>query len=230
MGKFNTFTARLDNPNRPQTANIKHIEILNLDEVTIDFNADLYASYTDISYGKTYSPDKDEDDYLHVIDKSNRRQMLDKHRLEKVYEVETLLPDKANAELKGKLILEDFAQLRPVINGIKLFGFDWFDLRVYDIIAIDFFIEGTAIDLAPRHIVRLMAHINNEKNRHEIDMFAGRRGMVVLQAPERRIYKRQREFVGTLRCKIMNREINPNTGVVTLNVRRQDASALWSSM
>jgi hypothetical protein len=151
IGKFNTFTARLDNPNRPQAANIKRVEILNLD-----------------------------------IDRSNRRHMLDRHRIEKVYKAETLLPDKSNAELKGKLILKDFAELRPVINGIKLFGFEWFDLRVYDIITIDFFIEGTAIDLAPRHVVR--------------------------------------------RCKIMRREINPNTGVVTLNVRRQDASELLPSM
>jgi hypothetical protein len=233
MGKYNVFSARVDNPNREQSAKtgtIKHIDILNLDEVTVDFNANLYASYTDISYGKTYEPDKDEDEYLHVIDKSQREQMLDMHRLEKAYEVATLLPDKASAELKGRLILEDFAELRPVINGIKLFGLDWFDLRVYDILTIDFFIEGMEIDLVPRHIVRLMAQINNERDKREVGMFAKQREMVVLQAPEKKIYKHRRKFMGTLRCKVMHREIDPNTGVITINVRQQDASALLLSL
>jgi hypothetical protein len=230
MGKFNVFTARLDNPNRAALLDINASEILNLDEVTVDFNADLYASYTDICYGKSYTPDKDEDEYQHVINKSQRQKILDIHRLEKAYEIETLLPDEANAALKGELILEDFSEIRPVISGIKLFGFDNFNVRVYDIVFINFTMKGEEFDALPHHIARLLARLSGEQEWHTYR--SGRPEYHVVRTPpsRKKITRYGRDFIGKIRCQIVNREIDPNTGIVTISVRQRDRSVLLNQL
>jgi hypothetical protein len=226
MAKFNVFSARLDNPNRPESFEIKRHDILNLQEVTINWNADLYASYTDIKYNRSYTPNKDTDEYQHVIDKSIREQMLERYRIEKVLEVETILPDEASAALKGKLLLEDFLKLRPVISGIQLFGMIWFDLQLYDTGYIDFSISGEEIALVPRRIVQLLNYLGAGKEHHIYHHSEEEEKIVLIPPEDKKLNRHGRTFVGRLRCQIIRREIDPNTGVVTIDVRQQDRSAL----
>jgi hypothetical protein len=131
MGKYDKYTARLDNPNRALAATIPTEEILNLDEIEADSNADLYATYTDIKYAKKWYINKDdEEEYAHEINKSRQLEILGIHRLDKVHEEELLVKSRAVAALKGEIMLEDFSKIRPVISGIKLFGLKWFYLRI----------------------------------------------------------------------------------------------------
>ena len=134
------YTARLDNPNRPLVDGldgIRRYDILNLDEVEVDWNADLYGTQTDIEYAHNYN----EDSGRHWIGDSRRQAILDIHRMDKVWSASTLLKKKKDAELKSNIMLEDFVKLRPLIKNIKLFGLKWFGLRVYDIVFINLSLE-----------------------------------------------------------------------------------------
>ena len=132
----NKYTARLDNPNRDLVDGlsvIQSLDIVNLDEIEIDWNADLYGTQTDIEYAHNYN----EETGRHWIGDGKRQAILDIHRIEKVWSVTTLLRNPDDAKLKSNIMLDDFIKLRPIIKNIKLFGIKWFDLRVYDIVFID---------------------------------------------------------------------------------------------
>jgi hypothetical protein len=231
MGKYDVFTARLDNPNRPQRSDIGTInsdDILNLDEIEVDFNADLYATYTDIMYSKRWYTEKDESEYLHEVNKSLRQDILDIHRLEKAYEDESLLISQNDAALKGAIILEDFSQIRPVISGIKLFGLKWFDLRIYDIITVDFVLHGDIVDSMPSNVVQLIQFIEQEEVITDWD--TDEDDEILVMEPEiKPVEKNRRDFIGKMRCQILSREIDPNTGIVTISVRKRDRSAFLGS-
>ena len=131
------FTARLDDPERMPDKNLGAIrshDILSLDEVEVDWNANLYGTHTDIGYAYNYS----EGSGRRFVDTDRRQAILDIHQVEKVWEADSLLYDIEDAKLKSDILLEDFIELRPIISNIKLFGTKWFDLRVYDMVLIDF--------------------------------------------------------------------------------------------
>jgi hypothetical protein len=146
----NLFTARLDNPNRKEIAQIRDVEILNLHEIEIDWNAELYGTYTDIEYRFDYG----ENAGRHLIDDSEQRNLLDLHRVDKVWEARTLLAEEGAARERSDLMLHEFKELRPLIKNIQLHGRKWFEiLRVYDIVKIDFrLIE----EKYPRHLKKLI--------------------------------------------------------------------------
>jgi hypothetical protein len=223
MGKYDKYTARLDNPNRGESVTIPGEEILNLDEVEVNMNADFYATSTDIKYARKWYIDKDdEEEYAHEVNKSRRLEILDMHRLDKVHEEETLLNDKAAAAMKGDIILEDFSKIRPLISGIKLFGLQWFDLRIYDIIYIDFVLRGGNAGTVPESLVKLITQANNERI---VNRWAEDGEVVVMDTNNKKTVKNQREFIGKLRCQILGKEIDTVAGVVTLSVRQRDRSS-----
>jgi hypothetical protein len=222
MGKYDKYTARLDNPNRaehPLLSPIPAEEILNLDEVEVNMNADLYATYTDIKYEKKWAVDNDEEEYRHEINKSRQREILGLHRLDKAYEEELLVKDRAVAALKGCIILEEFSAIRPIITGIKLFGLKWFALRVYDIVFIDFVFTGGDDGAVTKKLVKL----TQSGNKQIINGWADDTEILSLSPTGNK--KKERNFAGRLRCQILSREIDTSTGIVTLSVRQRERSA-----
>jgi hypothetical protein len=184
-------------------------------------NADLYATWTDMKYAKRWYVNKDdEEQYLHEINKSKRLEILDIHRLDKVHEEELLVNDPAVASLKGTLMLEDFSQIRPVIGNIKLFGLKWLDLRLYDILVIEFVFYGDGDDI-PRRLIPLISLagrgqvVNRWAEDDEVIMFdGGKTGQ-----------ESNRYFLGKMRCQLMSKEFDAETGVTTISVRQRDRSA-----
>ena len=186
----NKFTARLDDPNREQSSKlgiIKSQEILNLDEVEIDWNADLYGTHTDIEYAHNYS----EDSGRHFIDTDNRGAIMEIHKVEKVWEACTLLVNDSDANIKSNLLLKDFSELCPLIKNIQLFGIKWFELRIYDIVEIDFSVPGETKIVYPRNLMPITKTLSDS-----------------------------REFAGSkLRCQILKIGIDVSTGITSIDVR-----------
>ena len=133
----NLFSARVDNPNRHETFNIKWHEIVNRDQLAPEMSGDMYATYTKINWGFDYA----NEEWQTVIDKSQRRAILDVYKFEKEYNNDTFLVNEEDAALKGSIILESFMQVRPIIrnielkglreNEISLFSTGWIDFSVH---------------------------------------------------------------------------------------------------
>jgi len=220
----NKFTVRLDNPNREKRWDIQNTEILHLDEVEIDWNADLYGSYTDIEYAYNY----DEKSGKHWIDKGKRKEILDIHRQEKDWSVKTLLANETAAKKKSDILLEDFSTLQPLIKNIQLSGEKWFNMRVYDIVQIDFNIPGEEREKYPRHLIRLIEEVGNGRlvtTGRETDEY------VTLISDEKETIG-QRNFVGNivgeLRCQILMKETDTQSGITTIDVRVKNESEHWT--
>jgi hypothetical protein len=216
----NLFTVRLDDPNRVEKPDIKRQDIMNLHEVEVDWNADLYGSYTDMEYAYNYS----EKLGRHWIDKTYRIDILDVHRLEKVWDVTTLLAAEADAKLKSDIILEDFVRLRPIIRGIKLCGDKWFDYRVYDIVYIDFSLAGETIEKYPTNIIRLMEYVAQS---NQVTLVQGRDDEHIILCDDTIEYRGKRDFIGRVRCQILVISCDLLSGITTMDVRIRERSKLW---
>jgi hypothetical protein len=228
--KFDKFSARLDNPNRPEFSHTIHmVDILRLDEVEVNFNTDVYATHTDIGYAKNCGASDDEQKYSRAIDNSKKLRILNLFHVEKVYETDSLLIDESDARMKGALILENLSKSRPLINNIILYGDKWFDLSLYDIVWIDFSVKGKEVVDIPYQIVSLMQYIH-EKNKRDVALYAYEDEQEVIvpmnSATEHKAVKYGRDFIGLLRCQILSREVNIMTGEVIIGVRQCDESEL----
>ena len=216
----NKYTARLDNPNRPKRPDIRAAEILNLNEAEVDWNADLYGTYTDIEYAHDYG----ENSGRRFIDKDRQSDILDLHRIDKDWSVKTLLSGedsgKEGARLRSGMLLEDFVKLRPLIRNIRLAGEKWFDLRVYDIMYIDFSIAGE--EKYPRNIVRLIEYAAKERSvpvQSETDEYVLLSGDIDERAGDR-------DFAGKLRCQVLRVELDTQTGITSIDVRVREKSKI----
>jgi hypothetical protein len=176
--EYDMLTVKLDDTNRAETFNLQALEILNINDLEIEYLSENYASYVDILYAHGYEDNSDQ----HYIDKSFRNTILNIYRFDKVYTNESLLIRRIDALLKAKNILNQYTRLTPVIRGIKLFGFEYFNIKVLDTGFINF-----------------------------SDSIKGR------------------AFLGKVRCKVVKRNINLQTGVMTLDVQQADPVPSWNS-
>jgi hypothetical protein len=215
----NKFTARLDNPNRAERQAISYLDILNLNEIEIDYNATLYGSYTNIEYALNY----DESEPRKLIDKSKQKEILALHRVDKEWNAKTLLANENDAKFKSRIILEDFSKMRPIIKNIKLFGEKWFDLRIYDIMYIDFRIPGDEIEKYPRHLIRLIRDVGEEE---VLSLEENTERYVVMGSDEKKPLGR-RGFAGRLRCELLGVAKDTLTGVTTIETRATEVSKSW---
>jgi hypothetical protein len=206
------FTARLDDPKRKTGDAIHFLEIKNLDEVEIDWNAELYGSYTDIEYAYNYS----EKSGRHWVDKTKQIDILDNHRAEKEFAVTSLLANEKDAKQRSDMLLEDFLELRPIIRNIKLEGEKWHGLRVYDMRDIDFSIPGTPTEKYPARFIKL---IDNVKESRIVSVFGAADGEHVILADNAKEHSGERKFAGKLRCQIQRVELDTGTGVTTIDAR-----------
>jgi len=216
----NKFTARVDNPKRKIKGLINQTDILNLNEIEIDWNTEIYGSFTDIEYRHNYNDDTG----WHYIDRTKERQILNLYRIEKAWGVNTLLANKEGAEEKSNIYLDDFQVMRPLIKGIKLGGLKWFKLlRVYDMWDIDFSVRGDDIERYPHHLVRLLEDIG-------LDRFISVKNQTKLDSEEhiamisdKKYNLSKREFVGILRCQLIKVSPDTQTGEVTIDIRVREA-------
>jgi hypothetical protein len=203
------FTARLDNPNRPISRTINNIEITNLHEVEVDWNAEIYGTSTNIEYAHNYNMDKGS----HFIDTSYKDRILKLHRIEKEWGAETLLANKEDAEKKSRMLLDGFSDLQPLIKNIKLTGKKRFDLRIYDIVEIDFIIHGEEKEKYPRHIIKLISEVGNGRL---VSMKNTDEYVTLINEKET---QDERYFIGELRCQILRIDIDTQTGDTIIDVK-----------
>jgi hypothetical protein len=176
--EYELLTVKLDDINRDESFSLQAIEILNINDLEIEYLSENYASYADILYAHGHEDNSDQ----HYIDKSFRDKILDIYRFDKVYTNESLLVKRVDALLKAKNILSQYTKLIPIIRGIKLFGFEYFDIKLLDTGFIDF--SGSI---------------------------------------------KGREFLEKVRCKVVKRNINFQTGIMTLDVQQADLVPSWNS-
>jgi hypothetical protein len=95
----NLFTARLDDPDRKKRKEvISYLEIININEVEVDWNADLYGTFTNIEYAQNYSEKK----YQAWVDRAKQQKILAIHRVNKEWNVKTLLAKEDYADEVAK--------------------------------------------------------------------------------------------------------------------------------
>jgi hypothetical protein len=204
------FTARLDNPNRETSRTINNIDITNLHEAEVDWNAEVYGTYTNIEYAYNYNEGKGK----RFIDKDEQQTILKLHRIDKEWITETLLANKEDAKNKSNFLLDNFSNFQPLIKNIKLSGTKWLDLRIYDVVEIDFVIHGEEKEKYPRHIIKLISEVGNGRlaAMKQTDEY------ITLINNEKEI-KEERYFIGELRCQILRIDIDTQTGDTTIDVR-----------
>jgi hypothetical protein len=214
----NKFTARIDYPNRPKRKSISHLDIININEVEVDCNASLYGTFTNIEYAQNYS----EKEYQRVIDQSKRQDILAIHRMDKEWKATTLLANKKDAELRSNILLEDFEDLRQIIRNIKLAGEKWLglqegfdDLRIYDILDIDFSIPGEEIEKYPQFLIKLIAEVGEDK---VVSAESGTDEYVIMSTDKKDAIGK-RDFMKTLPCKIIGIVPDYISGFTTIDVR-----------
>jgi hypothetical protein len=120
------------------------------------------------------------------------------------------LRDEAAAKLKSEILVEDFTDIRPLINNIELDAArnpDYFDLRQFDMVYIDLSFMETNIDKYPPYLVKLLASkgITNEQT-----AVAGR------------------SFLGKVRAEIMAVSHDYENEVVTIDIRLRNRSSVWT--
>jgi hypothetical protein len=130
---FNRFSAKRNDDGRAIKTAIKKGDIAALSDVEYDTNTGEYATIVDAGYAQNYLDDTND----RIINDSNREEMMIIYNIEKSYEVDSLLCQKADAEQKTAILAKYFSTVHPVISNILLVGKEWFDLRCYDIVDID---------------------------------------------------------------------------------------------
>ena len=114
----NLFSARVDNANRMESFSLHWSEIANRDQLKLELDGELYASYTEINYLQDYTLRE----WLTVRDMSQREGILEAYHFDKGFHSDAFLVDEEDVVRKGRMVLENFMQVRPVIRGIELGG------------------------------------------------------------------------------------------------------------
>jgi hypothetical protein len=209
---YDRFSCRLDSSNRNETFEIRGVEILNKDEIEIDYNAENYATFAKIQY--LYKSMSDE--YESVLIRDYENQILDNYRIPKEYgdQAPTLLTEEADAELKGHIVMNEYVNFRPIIRGVKVFGEKWFDLKFYDIGYID--VSETRFAKDSNFLINLMSQAAHAKqiqeNGEELD-----HEMIALYNKDE---DQTREFAGShVRVKILRKVIDLEKYEVTFDLQ-----------
>jgi len=149
----NLFSARVDNPNRDESFNIKWSEIINRDSLEPEISGEYYASFTTINYLKDYT----ENESLTIVDTSQQLTVLDVYKYEKEYINNSFLINENDVIQKGKILLENFTQIRPLIRNIELEDTKWDNIQLFSTGWIDF-----SMDL-PRQMKAIQIYMKRRK-------------------------------------------------------------------
>jgi hypothetical protein len=127
--------------------------------------------------------------------------------------------------------MDDQKQIRPIYRNIKLWGYDFFDLRLYDIVNVDLSIFGiiARIPYIMDEYVIFMDQADEDEvifsseTTSDVDIvFTGVRGKKIVP-------NTNRTFAGIIRAQIIERELDPENGCVTITIRQRDESIVVAS-
>ncbi|MDR0485965.1 MAG: hypothetical protein LBH29_04490 [Elusimicrobiota bacterium] len=208
---YDKFSARLDDNNRAVSVNIEPSDILNINDIEINMNTDLYATTAQVEYARNYQAKTAEI----LIDNRNEKNLKNLFKIPKTYILKSGLKSKAEAQAAADNLIDFFKTIRPMINGIKLFGEAYFDLKLFDIVKIDLRIENKDGGIYKR----LATAINYAENATfvlrdsapQID----RNEVLELNRERENI---RREFGGLIIGKIMNLSKNINEAVTEIDI------------
>ena len=177
----NLFSARVDNPNRQESFDIHWSEILNRADIAPEMNGDAYATFTTINYLYEYT----EKEWKTVVDQSLRENILDVYKYEKEYTNDCYLINEEDVIRKGKMILENFMEVRPFISGIELDGLREDEIKLFSTGWIDF-----SMDL-PRQMKSIQRYMKRRSS-------MGRMRVKILKC--RRDYKTEKTYIDVIAC------------------------------
>jgi hypothetical protein len=202
---YNRFTARKDNNERAPVGVIKTNDIINIEDVELDMQQENYATIVDIAYERDYYRES----ALHYEGKTNRDALLYTHGIDKIYEPETYLVEENDAINKAGRLEQFFRKNRVMINNVEVLN--WPDLRVYDIVKIDL-----RIPLERKQELRGLAMLFDGRKQENVAYGGWPSERVAVDFGNED--KSFRTFGNVLTCKVMGVELNPETGVNTLDL------------
>jgi hypothetical protein len=206
---FNRFSAKRNDDRRAVKTRIKDTDIAALSDVEYDTNTDEYATIVDVGYAQNYLDDTND----RVINKENREEIMMVYNVEKSYTVDSLLPEKSDAEQKAALLAKYFSTVHPVISGILLAGRKWFDLRCYDIVDIDL---RRAESVPKRETVFLKSFSETAHTRNIMGVEnAESRAFITAEFDKSETI---RQFIGRIKGKIVSVEKNTKNETVKISV------------
>lgn len=208
-------TIRLDNPNRPVTKRVKSVEILN--DIEIDNNAELFSTHAIINYDNKRLENRDYYDDVFM-----------QHRKENKFEIDTLLINESDAYDKSVIIMEDQKEVR-FITDIEIFGKEYFNLKIFDILDVELSQKGEKID---NEIVDLIIEFSNEIDLDIIE-FSNENNLNVWEFTnftKRDIIINERNFLGWNRMQLIGKKPDFDKAIITLSLRQRDYSEKFAEI
>jgi hypothetical protein len=127
-------TIRVDDFDRAPLASVDTIDIRNSNSMPIATDSAVFATHVTIAYAQDYN---DKGKFLRVTDETYREDAMLKYRQDPLLEVEALVTTQALAESRGLWQAEKLSEIRGQAT-IELMGQNFYTLRIYDILDIDF--------------------------------------------------------------------------------------------
>ena len=97
-------------------------------------------------------------------------------------------------------------------------------MREYDIVEIDFRIPGEEQEKYPHHLIRLISEVGNGR----LVAAGSMTNEYVTLINDEKETAGKRNFVGELRCQILNIETDTQTAITTIDVKVRRETDLWS--
>jgi hypothetical protein len=206
-------TIRKDDNNRPPLTEkkIRGIDIININEVSISIALDNYATVVEAEYRRNYSEKSDSGGEARNIlrDDSNRAYLRSIFRGDKTYTAKSYLDSAGDAALLVNYLAGHFAIPRVFVRGIRLFGSEWLDLRIYDIIGV--YLEQ---ELKQDRIPLMLMVLQNEIRRQEAAVFGAAQRVYYIRGTRQ---AERRVFGGNIFIKITNITHDISTLITTID-------------
>ena len=208
-------TIRLDNPNRNSVITIQAVEILNNTTLEFNNNEDFFATDAVIKYRKNEILDT----FFRYENNDYHNAVMAEHRKNEQYNTESLLYTESQADDKSIIILEDLQKERPT-GRIKLWGKEFFELLLFDIIYPEISYSGVKIrsETVDLYIEGDTGDIYIETDSTDVDIY------IDTDYTKRDIIINQREYLGWDRYQIIGMFFDFNTGEIELEIRQRDYS------
>lgn len=122
-------TIRVDNPNREVSRYITNVKIQNKDEFPVTTDSSFLYSSVKVKYDKNFQAGTS----LSVLNNSSKDTVISTYKKRAVFEPQTFLLNKSEAENRAAIDNENFSVIRPIAQ-IDAIGKEFFDIRLYDVI------------------------------------------------------------------------------------------------
>jgi hypothetical protein len=194
-----------DNDRTALTQKITGVDILNINDVSVQIDMKNFATIVQVEYRRNYA----EKSNNILKDDKNRTVLFALYRNDKTYTAKSYLDSAADARLRADYLLAHFSIPRLSVNGIRLFGPQWLNLRLYDIIGV--YLE---LELRQRELPVMLMVLSGEMRRQEAAVFgAAQRVEYVIDRPP----AEYRKFGGNIYIKIMRIEHDIGSLVTTID-------------